>query len=100
MNATANVSRECRERLEGLVFYAYGENGHGAAEWEDVSRTGASVRLGRYLSPGRELRLRFDSPLEGGESHEIAARVTWCRRVPGSVEFRAGLVVRCFDRSG
>ena len=94
MSATTTMQREQRQRLNGQLTFSCGEDNEGTAEWEDISRTGASVRLGRHLSPGRELRLKFASLLEFGEYHEISAQVAWCRQIPDTTEFRAGLVVR------
>lgn len=87
--------RELRTPLGGLVPYVSGCGNAGRAIWLNISRTGAAVRLGRYLRPGHIVQLQ---PLdeESGESWSIAARIAWCERIPGTLQFRAGLEV---DRS-
>lgn len=93
MSGLGYTMRERRTRVEGEVEYESGNAHPGKACWQDVSRTGAQLRLGRYLVPGRVLRLRFDSPLDHGSRAEVTARVAWCRQVQGTLDFVAGLVV-------
>lgn len=87
------MAREPRTQLNGRIQYRHEPDAQGAAHWVNVSRLGAAVRLGRYLRPGRYLRLSFASPFYADRHQEITARVMWCRRIPGTVEFQAGLRV-------
>jgi len=92
MKPTTQAMRERRTALSGAVTYSYDPDESGRGRWINVSRVGACIRLGRYLRPGRDLRLRFPSPLEASEAPvEVQGRVSWCRQVPGAPEFTAGV---------
>lgn len=90
-----NHVRELRNPLAGTVRYVSGCGNAGQATWIDISRTGASVRLGRYLRPGHIIQLR-----PAGDDRDpvwgIPARIAWCTRISGTLQFRAGLAI---DRS-
>jgi len=87
-------NREQRMLMAGEVEYRYAPNHCGTARWQDVSRIGAAIRLGRYLRPGRHVTLMFPSPLIPNVDHEVEARIIWCEQIPGALEFIAGLEVR------
>ena len=90
--ATATAAaREERTALSGSLTYRHEPGEQGRARWLNVTRVGASIRLGRYLRPGRLLHLSFANPLDSGAQADVAAQVAWCRLVPGSVDFEAGL---------
>ena len=91
------TAREQRTALLDHLTYRYEPGEEGRARWLNTTRLGASIRLGRYLRPGRRLRLAFPSPLDPEEQVEVAAQVIWCRLVPGSVDFEAGLRIICDD---
>jgi len=96
MATQINHVRELRTPLAGSVHYISGCGDAGRAVWCNISRTGASVQLGRYLRPGHVLQLQpFTRDTEA--CWAIPARVVWCERVPGTLQFRAGLAVdrRC-----
>ncbi len=61
------------------------EQGH--AEWQGMSLGGASIRLGRYLRPGRRVELNFQGSF-------FPARVVWSQADGPLGHFDAGL---CFD---
>jgi hypothetical protein len=65
----------------------------GTASLAHVSRAGVTLRLGRYLRPGRQVWLSFVSPLDPGTEVEVRAQVTWCRPARQGLEFLAGLCV-------
>ena len=92
MNRTGYLMRERRCPVNGRLDYVCGDSDAGKAQWQDVSRCGARVRMGRYILPGRMLRLRFTSG-RGAGSVEINARVAWCRQMPGTLDFVAGLAL-------
>lgn len=82
--------RELRTPLSGSLAYLSGCGEAGRADWLNISRSGAALRLGRYLRPGHRVELM------PAADWTIGARVAWCARVPGSLQFVAGLVI---DRS-
>ena len=86
--------RDVRSPMTGGVAYLYDRGEIGGATWRDVSAEGASIRMGRYLRPGRAVVLRFPSPALPEEILEIPARIVWCRPAPGSLYFAAGLQIR------
>ena len=94
MDTYPGQSRESRERLDGRLEYACGEpNSAGFADWRNVSRTGGSVRLGRYLRPGREIAVWFESPLAAEQMVRVRARIQWCRPSGTPGAFTAGLAI-------
>lgn len=94
MNQPIHIAREPRTRMQGRLAYTCDAGHAGHAQWLDLSRVGACILLGRYVKPGRELRLRLDSPLASGGRLELRARVLWCRQVQQGPEFAAGLYIR------
>ncbi len=95
MTNMEHTAREARYALDGTVQYSYGlPVESGMAQWFDVSRTGASVRLGRYLRPGRELWLELLSPSpQGNVQLKVRTQVAWCAPAGESGQFVAGLLV-------
>ena len=91
MNGIGEIIREPRASLDGPVTYEYGEGERGLARWSNVSRTGAGMRLGRYLRPGTPVRMTFASPVASGGVALMEARVIWCRQAQAGIEFEAGL---------
>jgi hypothetical protein len=89
--------RECRTPIQGTVDCETGDGQPALAQWQDVSRTGAQLRLDQYLAPGREVRLGFQSPLWFAGRVELKARVAWCFQIPGTAAFAAGLVIKRED---
>jgi len=82
--------RELRTPLAGAITYASGCGEAGRADWLNISRSGASLRLGRYLRPGRTIRLEPARWMAGAPS-AIPAEIAWCAPVSGTLKFRAGL---------
>lgn len=80
--------RELRRELSGAIEYSSGCGEGGRATWLNISRTGAALRLGRYLRPGRQITLL--STTEGGAT-TVPAEIAWCVPIPGTMYFRAGL---------
>ena len=71
---------------------ARGEEGTGVVN--DVSRSGFSVSLTRYLRPGPAIVFTFDDIRYGEHLVEFAAVTVWCRPVPGDTErFTAGFLI-------
>ncbi len=90
MEAAFSGTREPRTPFAGMLRYRCGGEDKAPAQWANVSRVGAGVRLGRYLRPGRLLQLCFRSPEGEGRKVELDARVVWCRPA-GEVDFMAGV---------
>ena len=76
--------RSRRVPLRGHFEYRSGDDEIGEAEWCSVSRNGACIRTGRYLRPGRELRVAY-------HGLELDARVMWSRAEGNGSRFIAGL---------
>ncbi|MBI1320318.1 MAG: hypothetical protein GC168_15430 [Candidatus Hydrogenedens sp.] len=94
MGLKSSQNREMRNALRGALQYTCaGPDDEGTARWLNVSRTGAAISMGRYLRPGREITLVFDSPLAYSHPHEVRARIIWCRPAGGGIEFTAGLEI-------
>ncbi len=94
MTKMEHTAREARYTLGGTVQYTYGLPVEaGMAQWCDVSRAGASISLGRYLRPGRELYLEVPSPLTPGALVKVRAQVAWCAPACEAGHFVAGLLV-------
>jgi len=85
--------RESRKGLTGSVTYDYEADGLGTARWMDVSWNGAKIRLGRYLRPGKQVRLTFTTLVAESGMASVLTRVAWCRQVPDGVDFEAGLQI-------
>ena len=90
MQSTSKPVRELRTPMGGEVAYVTGCGEGGQAQWINISRTGAAVVLGRYLRPGRLIRLDTARASHEGEC-TIPAEVAWCIPAPGSLYFHAGL---------
>lgn len=90
MAHTNREMRELRTPLAGAVTYASGCGEAGRADWLNISRCGAALRLGRYLRPGRVIQLQPVSD----EDWQIAAQITWCAPIPGTPLFKAGVAVQ------
>lgn len=94
MATGAGRVREARTALAGSVAYGYeGPREQGVARWANVSRTGGAIVLGRYLRPGREITLSFESPLVHSGPLSVRARIAWCRPSGTKGEFVAGLAI-------
>jgi hypothetical protein len=81
--------RELRTPLTGTCTYASGCGEAGRAQWLNISRTGAALRLGRYLRPGHVIQLLLDAG-----DRVILARIAWCVPIAGTLHFQAGLVAQ------
>lgn len=92
MNTCNSDEREIRTPLWGTFHYVSGCGEAGRATWLNVSRTGAGVQLGRYLRPGHVVQLQCDGDETTG-TWPIPATVIWCRPIPDSVQFQAGLAI-------
>lgn len=88
---TLQPAREPRTPVSGTLKYVCAPDETGRARWLNVSRTGASIRLGRYLRPGRRIALQFEAPHLSGATFVVESRIVWCRPVTGGLEFAAGL---------
>ena len=78
--------RSRRAPFHGKFEYRYDANQSGKAEWCSLGREGACIRIGRYLRPGRRMRI---------ECHglDLEARVIWCRATADGNRFAAGLQI-------
>ena len=88
MGTIIQKMRELRTPLKGIFAYASGCGDAGRAEWLNISRAGAAMRLGRYLRPGHVIQL-----LPEADDWVIPARIAWCAPIAGTALFRAGLAV-------
>jgi hypothetical protein len=93
MTPKSSPIREQRTALTGSLTFAYGTEHTGTAQWRNISRTGAQVRMGRFLRPGRTLRLQFDSPLQPGRLVEVEARIVWCSPKATTHQFNTGIAI-------
>jgi len=93
MQSEASFIRECRSEVGGTVSYTVSRGESGSAVWRDISRTGARLRLGRYVRPGRVVVLDFPAPQFGCGQYRLQARVVWCRQVQDGADFELGLLV-------
>jgi len=94
MGITTSRTRETRSALYGgLDYTCAGPSDTGSARWRNVSRTGAALELGRYLRPGREITLEFNSPLALSRPLRVRARVVWCRPEASGIAFTAGVAI-------
>lgn len=88
VEALAVPAREERQsgRLayHGEFAYEYEDGDHGTASWRSISADGACIQIGRYLRPGRRLRIDF-------HGLELNMRVVWCLPVHGGQRFVAGV---------
>lgn len=94
MTTMEQTAREARTELGGALRYSYAApEDSGVARWRDVSRSGASIELGRYLRPGREVMLEVSSPLVLNGPLKIRGRVVWCRPAAEAGRYVAGLFI-------
>jgi len=56
----------------------------GTARWSSVSHQGACISMGRYLIPGRLIRICQDE-------HELIGKVVWCKPTHHDNTFVAGI---------
>jgi len=71
--------------LTGGFEYEHSDGEHGEASWRSISLDGACVQIGRYLRPGRQMRVSY-------RGHDMIMRVVWCRAT-GDENFLAGVQV-------
>ncbi|HIJ66101.1 MAG TPA: PilZ domain-containing protein [Candidatus Hydrogenedentes bacterium] len=83
--------RGARVPWNGGVVYESGPGDKSLGSWRDISYSGASVSLGRYLRPGRYVMLVSDFPFVASGAVELKARVVWCRPTGRDCRFLAGL---------
>ena len=71
--------------LAGQFNYEFeAEAGRGA--WRSISLDGACIQTGRYMRPGRPLRIEY-------LGLELNARVVWCRPMNNGESFVTGVQV-------
>jgi hypothetical protein len=58
--------------LTGKFEYEHADGEHGEASWRSISLDGACVQIGRYLRPGRRMRISY-------HGLDLTLRVVWCR---------------------
>ena len=75
-----------RTQFRGQFEYRYDADENGKAQWCSVGREGACIRIGRYLSPGKRMRVEC-------QGLELEARVIWCRATVDGDHFVAGLQI-------
>lgn len=80
-----------RVDLSGPVPFCCGPDDKGCAQWENLSQTGAGIRLGRYLRPGRRVALLANRPRLHDEPAELLGRIVWCRPSADGKSFAAGV---------
>ncbi len=78
--------RSRRVPFRGEIEYRYDGNESGKAQWCSVGREGACIRIGRYLRPGRHIRVQC-------HGLDLEARVIWCRATAEGDHFVAGLQI-------
>ena len=83
---TTEERRSRRVPYRGEFEYRYDASESGKAQWCSIGREGACIRIGRYLRPGRRMRV---------ECHglDLEARVIWCRATADGDRFVAGLQI-------
>ena len=73
------------------VRWFSGDGEGGVATVRNISRSGASVSLGRYLRPGPVVRIAFDGFEYAGGAVDVQALTVWCRPEAGAPDrFIAG----------
>ena len=83
---TMDERRSRRVPFHGEFEYRCDEDERGKAEWCSVGREGACIRIGRYLRPGRRMRVQC-------YGLDLQARVIWCRATADGAHFVAGLQI-------
>jgi len=81
---TTDERRARRVSMNGLFEFKSADDESGKGEWQSVSRDGARIRTGRYLRPGRELRIAY-------HGRALDARVVWSRAEDDGEQFVAGV---------
>jgi len=81
---TAESRETPRVPFAGAFDYEYEGGEAGTGLWRSMSPDGACVQVGRYMRPGRVLRVRY-------YGCELVLRVVWCRQADASVRFVAGV---------
>jgi hypothetical protein len=89
-----------RVGLSGPVEFCCGPDETGCAQWENLSQTGAGLRLGRYLRPGRRIAIAATRPRLHDEPAELVGRVVWCRPNADGKSFAAGVAFESNDIVG
>ena len=89
MNAEAiavpNINERASFRLPYQGEFEYTcDNTNGTACWSSVSHHGACIRMGRYLKPGRLIRISQDN-------HELIGNVVWYKPTHEDKTFVAGI---------
>lgn len=78
--------RSGRVPLAGSFECEYEDGVQGEATWRSISLEGACIQIGRYLLPGRKLRVSY-------HGLELDLRVVWCRAAGSQEWFVAGVQV-------
>jgi len=78
--------RTRRVALRGEFEYQYEDGEVGRATWKSISLDGACLQAGRYLRPGRKIRVDY-------RGVEMNLRVVWCRASNGGENFVAGVQI-------
>ena len=78
--------RAHRITLRGEFEFVYDDDQSGRATWRSISLEGACIQTGRYLVPGRAMRIDY-------RGLEMKMRVVWCRPVNGGERFVSGVQV-------
>lgn len=78
-----NEREEYRLPYQGAFEYTC-ESDSGVARWSSVSHQGACITMGRYLSPGRLIRI-------SQENHALIGSVVWCKPTRTPNTFVAGI---------
>lgn len=89
MSAEAIALPEIDERNDERVpihgTFKYTCDGEvGDARWTSMSHDGACITIGRYMRPGRLIRVCQDG-------HEVFGTVVWCKPTSNSTSFLAGI---------
>lgn len=83
MHPGINEGEGFRVPYQGELEYTC-ESISGTACWSSVSHQGASITIGRYLSPGRLIQINQDS-------HDLIGYVVWCKPTQETDTFLAGI---------
>jgi len=90
---SADERRFLRVPFSTRVEYFHGAGASGTGCCREVSHRGLSMRLGRYLAPGRKVLVRVFSVANPVEAAELKGRVAWCRPTAAPDQFLAGIEV-------
>ena len=78
--------RSGRVPLSGTFKCQYEDGVQGLATWRSISLDGACIQIGRYLRPGRTMRIAY-------HGLDLELRVVWCRPAANEEWFTAGVQV-------